>query len=506
MLKELALTLLAVSSLAPAQIPSKDAARTWISQHGGVILTEFEDLLRIPNVAADPSGLRANADKIRSLYEMRGVTTKLLQIQGAPPVVYGERRSANAKQTVVFYAHYDGQPVDPKEWRDSGPFEPLLRSDTIDRNGRRLLAPTPELQLDPEWRIYARSAADDKAPIIAMLAALDALQAAGIEPTVNLKFVFEGEEESGSKNLSKILSIDRGLLKADFWLICDGPVHQTRAQQLYFGARGMSLLELTVYGPLHELHSGHYGNWVPNPAMRLAQLLASMKNDEGRVLIKGFYDGAAPLSPAEKKALAAEPEVERTLMDSFAIAGTDNPGRRLSDTLTEPSLNVRGLRSADVGPSSRNVIPSEATASLDMRLVKGNDWRAMNERLITHITNQGYFVVDHDPSESERRDHLRVAKLVSTGGYNAVRTPMDGRASLQVIAAVEKVHGPVVKIPTMGGSVPLSYIDDIVHVPLIGVPVANHDSNQHSSNENLKLKNLWDGIETFAALFTMEAR
>src|SRR5262249_6786986 len=157
---------------------------------------------------------------------------------------------------------------------------------------------------DPEWRLYARGAADDKAPIVAMMAALDAIRAAGLKMQSNIKFTFEGEEEAGSPNFEKILAENKTLFAGDVWLNCDGPVHQTRGQLPTFGDRGIPSVDSPVYGPGVELHSGHSGNWAPTPAMMLARLLASMKDDDGRVLIEHFYDGIEPLSESEKRAIA----------------------------------------------------------------------------------------------------------------------------------------------------------------------------------------------------------
>jgi acetylornithine deacetylase/succinyl-diaminopimelate desuccinylase-like protein len=484
----LAMAFLATAAPPPAVV----AARAWREANERRIVSEFFDLLRIPNIASDTPNIRKNADAIRVLLEKRGASTRLLEVPGAPPVVYGELSAPGATQTVVFYAHYDGQPTDPKEWKVSGPWQPSFRAD--------IPAAGP---LDPELRIYARSASDDKAPIQAMVSALDALKDAGQRPSVNIKFVFEGEEEAGSASLGRILAAHKDLIKADFWLICDGPVHQTRRQQVVFGARGVTSVQLTVYGPRRELHSGHYGNWAPNPAWRLARLLATMRDDDGRILIAGYYDGIAPLTPTERQALAEEPAVDETLKKELLLASTDNAPRKLSDTINEPSLNIRGLSSAAVGAASHNVIPAEATASIDLRLVKGNDYRAMVDKLRAHVRAQGYFVVEDVPDEATRLKYPKVARIQAETGYNAVRTSMDLPVSRQVVRAVESARGPVVKAPTSGGSVPLSMIEEVVGVPLISVPIVNHDNSQHSVNENLRLQNLWDGIETMAALFTM---
>jgi acetylornithine deacetylase/succinyl-diaminopimelate desuccinylase-like protein len=471
--------------------------------HERAIVSELFDLLAIPNLASDGPNIHRNAEALSKILEERGVKTKLLEIPGVPPAVYGEIRTPGARRTIVFYAHYDGQPLDPKEWA-TPPWQPVLRDKPLDRDGKLIPLPAAGVRFDPEWRVYARSASDDKAPIIAIVSALDALQAAHIARQSNIRFIFEGEEEAGSPHLGDIIAANKEILGGDVWLICDGPVHQSRRQQIVFGARGVETLDITVYSPAHELHSGHYGNWAPNPAQMLARLLASMKDDDGRVLVEHFYDSIEPLSDTEKRALAEAPNADADLKREFWLGRTDGAGKTLLELLNLPSLNVRGMSSSRTGAQASNVIPSTATASIDMRLVKGIDHHVAAQRLIEHIRKQGYYIVDHDPDPQTRMDHPRVAKVISReSGYNAARTSMDLPISRAVIAAAETVSGPVIKLPTMGGSAPLITIEDVLHVPTITTPIVNHDNNQHSYNENLRIQNLWDGIELMAALLAM---
>ena len=292
--------------------------------------------------------------------------------------------------------------------------------------------------INPEWRIYARSASDDKAPVIAILTALDALQAARIPLRSNIKLVFEGEEEAGSPHLASIIEKYKGLLGSDVWLICDGPVHQSRRQQIVFGARGIATVDITLYGPKHELHSGHYGNWAPNPAMVLAHLLASMKDDDGRVLIDHFYDGVEPLTEIERRAVAEAPDVDQELMRELWLGRTEGGGKKLVELLNLPSLNIRGMSSARTGAGASNVIPATATATIDMRLVKGIDHGAAEQRVVEHIRKQGYFVVDTEPDAQTRMAHPKVALVkVESGGYNASRTSMDLPISQLVLKTAE---------------------------------------------------------------------
>lgn len=488
---------------APAQEnPAAQAARQWRAAHEQQIVSEFIDLLSLPNLARDTAAIRKNADAVSAILQRRGVKTRLLEVPGAPPAVFGRIDTPGATRTMVFYAHYDGQPLDPKEWA-TPPWQPVLRDRPLEKDGR--VVPLPETgKIDPEWRIYARSASDDKAPIIAMAAALDAIKRARLRIHSNLKFIFEGEEEAGSPHLAQIIAANKDLLAGDVWLICDGPVHQSRRQQIVFGARGIVTLDLTVYGPSHELHSGHYGNWAPNPAMMLARLLASMRDDDGRATVAHFYDGIEPLSETEKRAIAEAPDVDADLRRELWLGRTEGGGRKLVELLNDPSLNVRGMSSARTGAGASNVIPATATASIDIRLVKGITPEMASQRVIDHIRAQGYTVVENEPDAQTRMAHPRVARVVvEPGGYNASRTSMDLPISQLVLRTAESARGPVVKLPTMGGSVPLFMIEEILHVPTITVPIANHDNNQHSFNENLRIQNLWDGIELMAALLTM---
>jgi acetylornithine deacetylase/succinyl-diaminopimelate desuccinylase-like protein len=497
------LLIASVAFTAAAQTnPAALAARQWRQQHERAIVYEFITLLSIPNIAADHPNIQRNAELIQKMMESRGVPARLVSIPGANPVVFGEIKTPGAARTIVLYAHYDGQPLDPKEWTNP-PFQPTLRTALIEKDGQVIPLPSPGTPFNPEWRLYARSAGDDKAPIVAILSALDAIRAAGLKMKSNIKFAFEGEEEAGSPNLEKILAANKDLFAADLWLMCDGPVHQTRRPLIAFGARTVVQIDITVYGPVHELHSGHYGNWAPNPALALAKLLASMKDDNGHVLVDHFYDGIEPLSESEKRAIADAPNIDADLMREFQLGGTDGAPKTLTELITLPSLNIRGMASSRTGAQASNVIPSTATATIDIRLVKGMDPGKTAERVIDHIRRQGFFVTDQRPDTATRIAHPKVALVVSKGDEPATRTPMDLPISQEVIRVVDSVRGPAVKLPNMGGGLPLTSVERPLGTRTIVIPIANHDDNQHSFDENLRIQNLWDGIELMAALLTM---
>lgn len=482
--------------------PAAQAARRWRQQHERAIVDEFVTLLSLPNIARDHDDIQRNAALIARMMEKRGVPARLVTVAGANPVVFGELRTPGATRTILFYAHYDGQPLDPKEWT-TPPFEPVLRDRPLTLNGNVIPLPAAGTPFDPESRLYARSAADDKAPIVAILTAIDAIRAAGLQMRSHIKFAFEGEEEAGSTNLERILAANKELFSADVWLMCDGPLYQTRQPTIVFGARAGTSLDLTVYGPRVELHSGHYGNWAPNPAMQLAQVLASMKDANGRVLIDRFYDDIEPLTALEKRALDEAPAIDAQLKQDLWLGATDGAPRTINELVTLPSFNIRGMASSRIGNQASNVIPATATASIDLRLVKGMDPARVVQRIADHIRKQGFFVVSDEPGADVRRTHAKVARLAVGRSSRAVRTPMDLPLAQDVIRTVESVRGRAVKLPNMGGGLPLDSIEGPLGTRTIVIPMGNHDNNQHSFDENLRIQKLWDGIELMAALLTM---
>lgn len=505
-LASLAMGFLSIVLTPPVRAQSPQV-REWRRANEHQILREYVDFLALPNVARNPEDIRRNAAHLVEMMRRRGLSPRLLEAPDAPPAVYGEWTVPGATRTIVLYAHYDGQPTDSAAWHGSHPWRPVFRTARLDRGGQIVPLPAPGAPIDPEWRLYARSASDDKAGVMAILSAVDAMRAGGTAPTSNLKFFFEGEEEAGSPHLDAILRRHAELLRADAWIIADGPVHQSGRKQVVYGVRGDVNVDVTVYGPVRPLHSGHYGNWAPNPAMLLAQLLATMKDASGRVSIAGWYDDVEPLGNAEREAIRNLPLNDPELMLELGIALPEITGGPLAELITLPSLNVNGFESGGIAAGARNVIPTEATAVLDLRLVRGNDHRRQAEKLVQHIRSMGYHVLDREPTVEERRRHARIARArVRPGGYNAERTPMDLPISRAVLRAVQSTTTtePVYAVPTLGGSLPLSIISEALGTRTITVPVVNHDNNQHAEDENLRLQNLWDGIETMVAVMTME--
>ncbi|MES1218931.1 MAG: M20/M25/M40 family metallo-hydrolase [Bacteroidota bacterium] len=492
------------------QSPETLKVRNYREQNEQAIINEFVPFLSIPNVAIDSNGLKKNADFILEMMKKRGIQNLQLlygKTRGIPPAVFGEIKIPGATKTLIFYAHYDGQPVNAAQWaKELDPFSPKFYTSRLDNNGSPVSLSNEKNKLDPEWRIYARSASDDKAGVAAILNAYEALVKSNLTLNCNIKFFFEGEEEAGSPHLVEILEQNAALLQSDLWVICDGPVHQSGKKQIVFGVRGDAHVDLTVYASKRPLHSGHYGNWAPNPAMMLSKLLASMKDDNGRVTIKGFYDDVTPLTAEEKKALNEVPDVDEQMKNELGIMDQEMKGKNLSEAINLPSLNINGMQSGNVGRLATNVIPTTANAVLDLRLVPGNDWRRQQQKVIDHIRLMGYTVLDHEPTDDERKKYPKLAKAIaSEGGVNAQRTSMSLPIIKKVIEAVKSTTSEqVVLVPTLGGSLPLKDLENILKAITIVVPIANHDNNQHAENENLRLQNFWNGIETLAAVMMMK--
>src|SRR5688572_16709317 len=443
----------------------------FVASHQQAIMREFVELLAIPNVAADRANVRRNANLLSTLFAKRGFTAEILETDGNP-LVFAELRVSDAKRTLLFYAHYDGQPVDPKGWSQPSPFTPVLRNARLEDGGKEIPNFLALEQFPPEARLYARSASDDKAPIIALLTAIDALASLKQRPSSNVKVILDGEEEARSPSLSATMGRYRDKYRADVMLILDGPLHASGKPTLSFGARGNLVFQLTTFGPKFALHSGHYGNWAPNPAWDLTRLLASMKDANGRVLVDGFYDDVPGLSEEKRKILAGVPDRPDDLMRFFGIGRTEQVGDNLQEALQFPSLNIRGLHSGDIGDQARTIIPERATAEIDVRLVKETDPERMLQRVLNHIRAQGFHVlVNAEPDDDARARYPQIVRISRVESTKAYRTEMTLPESQALIRTLEHAWGaPPVRNRTMGGTVPIDFFIQALGMPAVIVP------------------------------------
>jgi acetylornithine deacetylase/succinyl-diaminopimelate desuccinylase-like protein len=496
-----ALLLLLIATVStPTIAQSENYARAFREQNALTILNDFRDFLSLPNTGAQSGQLQKNAEWIVDYITPRGFDAKIVRADGAPYVI-AERSVPGAEKTVLIYVHFDGQQVIEENWA-SPPFEPTLRAGVVERGSQTVAWPTSAQTIKPDWRLYARSAGDDKGPIIALMAALDAMKSAHITPSVNIKLILDGEEEKGSPSLTKILAAHSAELSSDLILFCDGPMHQSGKRQLIFGARGSMALGITAYGPIVPLHSGHYGNWAPNPNEILMRALLGLKNDDGTIAVEGYYDDVKIISPIDHAAINAIPPIDDQLKNNLMVAERLQPQKRIEELVLEPAIVITGFDGGGAGKKARNIIQPSASASLNFRLVKNQTVAGVRKKVQDHFKSLGYQVIFRDPSAEMRRKFPNILKLEWRGnGYGAFKTEIDSPEAQRLTAVLDNMDGnPTLLTPTMGGSLPIFHFEAKLKTPTVILPIANFDNNQHGRNENIRIQNLWDAIEIYAAV------
>jgi len=464
----------------------------------------FKELIAIPNDAHYPEDIEKNIKYLESAFTIRGFQTQRLMTETVPLLLCEKSGSDKNAKTVLFYMHADGQPVDPQFWFQDNPYHVQLKEQAEgggfdDISWSRLQTDNP----NHEWRIFGRAVSDAKGPIAMYLSALDILKARSTAINYNIKVIIDFEEEIGSPRIPKAVVDYKQELKSDMLVIFDGPRHSSNEPTLTFGARGIGTISLTVFGPLFPQHSGHYGNYAPNPAVRLAQLISTMKSDEGRVIIPGFYDGIS-IDEKTKSILAKVPDDENQINVTLGIAKADQGvAETYQEALQYPSLNVRGMSSGWVGDEARTIIPSTATAEIDIRLVLESDGDRLIELVKQHIIDQGYYITDKKPTSRERAQYERILMFDSRKSYKAFRTDYDSQIGEWLTSAMTKAFDrEPIRVRTSGGSIPISPFVNTLNVPAVTVPTVNKDNNQHSPNENIRLGNYIEGIQTMIAILT----
>lgn len=466
-----------------------------------VVFNDYLTYLTLPNVATQSaSDIQKVAEWTAEKYGEYGINTRLLDNEGMP-MVYAEYAFAGKDApTILFYAHMDGQPVNAELWDQKSPWQPVLK---VEEDGKWVEKPLSLLknQYDPNWRIFARSASDDKAPIMMLLSAIHTLSVNQITPSINVKVLLDSNEEGGSPSLAEVIEKNKDLLSTDAVVMLDGPMHPSNAPTVVFGHRGATLVKLTVYGPISDSHSGHFGNFIQNPAFMLSSLLASMKNDKGQVTIPRYY-GDAPLSEAETQALHTIPLDEDALLARLGVAKPESVGDNYYEAISLPSLNINGLSAAST-KAVRTIIPAEATASLDIRTTKEAHSSRQIDLLRNFIKSKGYHIVDEVPSPELRLKHDKLIRIQTTKGTAALQTQLDAPVGLWAKEALESARGEnAILIPLMGGTVPTAPLVTNLKKPVILIPLVNADNNQHAPNENLRIGNFYSGTQILYHLLT----
>lgn len=461
----------------------------------------LNDLVSMPNDAVYPEQIAVNIAWCEDAFTKRNWAVERLETGGIPLLLV-EKKQPNAKKTALFYFHVDGQAVDISKWEQKDAYQIVLKAQTAAGAWEALPMERLQTEYNPDWRLFGRSTSDDKGPLAMLLTAWDALTAAEISPDYSVKIILDFEEEQGSPRLPAAVIQHKEKLKADFMLIMDGPRHTSNLPTLSYGARGISELFLTTYGPKLPQHSGHYGNYAPNPALLMSQLLASFKDENGRVVIPGFYDGIN-FSEEERKIFAAVPDNEPAIKTRLGLGRTDQVGQSYQESINYPSLNIKGLTSGYTGPQARTIIPATAAAELDMRLVPESDPNRLFELIKEHIRAQGFHITEKDPSDAERMTYPKIVKVNTSISYQAFRTSMDSPVGVWLRSAMNRAFGEdPVQIRISGGSIPISPFVDALGIPAVTIPTVNADNNQHSPNENLRLGNYKEGIRAIMSVLT----
>jgi acetylornithine deacetylase/succinyl-diaminopimelate desuccinylase-like protein len=496
-------SLLLAALPAAGQAPAPQAIREAVDNSRDAALSLYREFLALPNDAVHSADIENLVHWMEGAFADKGFATRRLETEGSP-ALYAERLVKGARRTVLVYLQADGQPVDPTAWDQHDPYQAVLKQ--RDELGQWRPLPWDALRerFDPEWRVFARSAADSKGPMVQFLVAVELLDELGFDPAYNLKVLVDTEEELGSPHLAAAVARERDLLAADFLLIFDGPPHASNGPTVTFGARGIATVTLEAYGPRVAQHSGHYGNFIPNPVFALARIIASLKYPDGRVAIEGYYDGVA-ISAAERELLDAVPDDEQQILKDAGVARADAVAPTLQQALQYPSLNVRGLRAAWVGDEARTIIPPAATAEIDIRLVKESDPEHLVGLLREHIAALGFHILDSEPTEKDRAQHPNLLKFTYDVSYGAFRSDFDSPAGLMARAGLRHLYGeePIL-IRTMGGSIPIAPLVETLGIPAATVPTVNIDNNQHSPNENLRLGSFLDGIAMLMAVLAQD--
>jgi acetylornithine deacetylase/succinyl-diaminopimelate desuccinylase-like protein len=435
----------------------------YLEARQGEHLERLFDYLRRPSISAHGLGIAEVAEHARGLLERAGLSARVVATGGGP-MVLGQRIERADLPTVLIYGHYDVQPPDPLDRWTSPPFEPTVR----------------------DGRIYARGVGDNKGQHLCHILAIEALVAVRGRLPCNVKVLLEGEEEIGSPQMAPFVAANRDVLAADLCLISDGTVDESGRAVIRFGVRGVLSFELRARGANRDLHSGHWGDVAPNPIWALVQLLATMKDPAGRVTIEGFYDDVEPLTDLERDALARlEEDVAAVRRELGLSALAPHPGGGIAERRAAwPAFTINGLHGGYGGAGSKTVLPCEAVAKCDIRLVERQSADGVFARLRDHVAR-----------------HAPEVELVRQGSMDPSKTPLDSPFAEPIRRAIAMSRGeePLL-VPAMGGSLPEYVFTRTLGIPCFGVPYANPDEANHAPNENLEVARFHDGVRTSAAL------
>lgn len=435
----------------------------YVDRNAERFIEELKEFCRQPSISTQNVGLEEMAELVRARLERLGAEVRLIPVDDGPPVVFVEL--GQGERTLLIYNHYDVQPPDPLDEWESPPFEPTVR----------------------QGKFYARGADDNKGNLMARIQAIEAYQAVFGELPLRIKFVIEGEEETGSLHLASFAQENRDLLAADgcFWE-CGGKDEADRFV-IHLGLKGIAYLELRARGAKSDLHSS-LATIVPNPAWRLVWALSTLKDEDDHITIDGFMDKVAEPTLAEMDMLEAIPFEEEKIKENFDISefvrGLSGV-EALRKHLYEPTCTICGLRSGYIEEGSKTVLPSAATVKLDFRLVPDLTPELVEQLLRRHLDRRGFEDIE----------------IVPGVGEHSARSSLDAAIAQAAVAAAEAIYGqrPVI-YPTMAGSGPMYPLSEALGIPAVLAGIGYPGANVHAPNENIRLADYFEGIRYIGEL------
>lgn len=458
------------------------------------ILSEFNDYLSISNVSDDALGIQNNLDFLTNYLTPLGFEVTKWKVEETP-YLYADL-DVGAEKTLLIYLQLDALPADNSNWDQKDPFSPVLKH----RVGGAWKAIEKGSEPIDSLALFARGASDSKGPAFSLLYALKYLDRKGITPEVNIKIIGDTEEEKGSKKLTSLLALKSDELAADALLILDGTRSLADVPTLTFGARGIATMKLTVYGASSELHSGQYSGISPNPWYLMNHLVASMVGDHEEILIDEFdpyKESATDLRYFESLDLGTFEQLESRLESKLY-----NDRLHPQQVYQHPSLILRGISSSSA--SVKTKIPTEVTAEFELRLTPETPAERQFDLIQKHIQKQGYLILPYPPTKAQRKEYLKLLSMETTVGSVAFRTPIDSKFGDWLVSGIQRGIGKteVLKLNTTGGSQPIGKFIDALQIEGVALRIPNPDAYIHAANENIRLKNLFEGIRSLLGILT----
>lgn len=444
-------------------LPTVDDVFAYVDAHREEFIARLADWVRQPSVSARGDGMDQAPDHARGLLAAAGLDATVGETGGWPAVVGVGPQRPDAP-TVLIYGHYDVQPPDPLDQWLSPPFEPTVR----------------------DGRMYGRGTGDNKGQHLAQILACETLLACRGALPCNVKVLLDGEEETGSPNLAAFATAHRDELAADLAVWSDGPVHESGRFSLVFGVRGILSFELRARGANRTLHSGNWGGVPPQPLWTLVHLLASMRAPDGRITVEGFGDAVRPVTDLDRAAFERLPLDVDGVKASLGIGKLDEPADRgfYERLAAWPTLTINGLHGGYGGPGTQTIIPHEAVAKCDVRMVHAQTADEVFAAIRAHVQR-----------------HAPDVEVVYQGSMEPSRTPLDSPYTEPIRRGMAAAQGEdPLQVPSLGGSLPLYVLSDVLGLPTFGMPYANVDESNHAPNENLELDRFITGIKTSAAV------